>query len=255
MKLDRNEFFKVRSLIAEIEYDPNYAYSIMNNTQEGEIYVNNNEHPTSAFLKHCCGFAYPLGDPNDEEFNQQIHILLQSKQNPINICLPNKEWERSILHFSDLSIISRQRYYFKHDTNKFNIKDYPLPIGYHIIPMDRDSYETLSGTVIPRYYWKSAEYFLNHGYGVCLINPEGHIVSSSFSSCIENSCMDIGIQTRVGYEGHGFATLTAAQMVQYSLDHGYTPIWGCHSQNVGSYSVAQKLKFVKKGYWDTLLVH
>ena len=255
MKLEKNEFYKVRPLIKEIEFDAHYAYSIANCTQEGEIYVDNNEHPTSALIKHCCGFAYALGDPNNQEFNQLLHNLFHSKQKPTVLLYANKDWESSILQFSDLSFLPRQRFYFKHDSNSFHIENYPLPSGYQIIPIDHTIYETLTGKVIPRYYWKSSDDFLTNGYGVCLVNSNGHIVSSSFSSCIANNCMDIGIQTEPGYEGHGFATLTAARMVWYAIYHGYTPIWGCHSKNVGSYSVAYKLKFIKNGIWNTLCIN
>lgn len=255
MKLEKKEFYKVRPLIKEIEFDAHYVYSIVNSMQEGEIYVDNNEHPTSAFIKHSCGFAYALGDPNNQEFNQLLHTLFGTKQNPIILLYANNDWESNILQFSDLSIMPRQRYYFKHDSSAFDIENYPLPTGYQIIPIDHNIYEALSGKVIPRYYWKSSDDFLANGYGVCLVNSKGQIVSSSFSSCIANTCLDIGIQTEFGYEGHGFATLTAARMVQYALDHGYSPIWGCHSKNVGSYSVADKLKFIKNGIWNTLCIN
>lgn len=253
MKLKKNEYYKVRSMISEIEFDPIYVYSIIDGIQEGVIYVDNKEHPSSAFLQHTCGFTYTLGNPDNPEFNQLVHKLLLSGEKKFLICLTNANWEQSINHTSDLALESSRRFCFRFDPERFDINNHPLPTGYQIIPMNHSIFETISGKVIPTHYWKSAEYFLEKGYGVCLINPNGEIVSSSFSACVANGCMDIGIQTMSGFEGQGFATITAARMVLYALEHGYAPVWGCHFQNVGSYSVAHKLGFINTGCWDTLI--
>jgi RimJ/RimL family protein N-acetyltransferase len=79
--------------------------------------------------------------------------------------------------------------------------------------------------------------------GFCLVKDDDTIVSTSFAAYIDNNRIDIGIETNPEYRGQGFGALTCAAMIQYCLDNGYEPIWGCRKDNMASFRLAQKLGF------------
>ena len=65
------------------------------------------------------------------------------------------------------------------------------------------------------------------------------------SAAIGNGQMDIGVETNPNYRGKGLGKIISAWMVNYALEKGYEPIWGCDSENIGSSSIAQAIGYEK----------
>ena len=51
------------------------------------------------------------------------------------------------------------------------------------------------------------------------------------------------IETNEHYRGKGLGKIIAVQMVKYALEHGFEPIWGCDTKNIGSLSIAKAVGF------------
>ena len=103
-------------------------------------------------------------------------------------------------------------------------------------------FENMNGSVVPKYFWRDAEQFHTQGVGFSLFY-DNKLASTAYSAFITKTQLEIGIQTNEIFRGKGFALLTCATLIDYSLAHYLEPVWSCKFENTGSYLLAQKLGF------------
>jgi GNAT superfamily N-acetyltransferase len=125
------------------------------------------------------------------------------------------------------------------------------PEGCSIVPMDSHLFERAGGTVAPNIFWRTADLFLEHGFGYCLIAPDGELASASFSAYIDGEEVDVGIETHPAFRGRGFAGIICRTMIECCLERGLRPVWGCRKDNTGSLRLAHKLGFYEILYHPT----
>jgi len=255
IELNEEQYALVEPFVKEITCDTVYVYSIIEKRQQGRIFVDNTVCPRSVLFWHYCGFAYVAGDHMNSEFNEVLLELLlrdfEEGQSRFVLAVKDETWDKVIADLVETNpkIQSRKRFRFCFNREKFHKQNLAVPDGYRIAEIDKNLIEKLQGRIIPSFSWNTSESFLNAGKGFCLIDKENNdIASTAFSSCIGNGKMDIGIETKPEYRGRGLGTIVAAQMVQYALDNGYEPGWGCDTKNLGSASIARKLGFEEIGF-------
>lgn len=103
-------------------------------------------------------------------------------------------------------------------------------------------YEGLSGTVIPRFFWRDREAFLRDGVGFSLV-VEGVVAATAFSAFIHDAELEIGIETAAAFRGQGCASLVCRRLIGYCLKRGLEPVWSCRLSNTGSMKLAEKIGF------------
>jgi RimJ/RimL family protein N-acetyltransferase len=130
-----------------------------------------------------------------------------------------------------------------------------IPAGFQLVQVDRAFLERTDlknhDTVVDRLGgWHSVDYFLQHGFGFCMI--EGDTVASCcFADCVVGNQCEMGIATDMKYRRRGLATVVVAATVEYCLANGLTQIgWHCLQSNVGSRSVAEKVGFAVDQEYD-----
>ena len=111
-----------------------------------------------------------------------------------------------------------------------------------IIRTDQQIFLEMKGSVVPYYFWNSAEDFLENGVGFSLFY-DNKLVSTAYSSFIHGDKLEIGIETVEEFRGKGFAQLTCSALIDYCIENHNEPIWACRLENIGSYQLAQKLGF------------
>ncbi|BCJ96175.1 hypothetical protein acsn021_37440 [Anaerocolumna cellulosilytica] len=93
--------------------------------------------------------------------------------------------------------------------------------------------------------WISKEFFLENGFGICLIIGNT-IVSWSLSENVFNDECEIGIETDDRFRRKGYGTITVSQAVNYCKSRGIKVVaWHCRNNNMGSYKIVEKLNFKK----------
>ena len=100
----------------------------------------------------------------------------------------------------------------------------------------------MKGSVIPKNFWDNYDDFQKNGVGFSTYIDD-ELACTAFSSCIMDDFLELGMETVPEHRGKGMAVYTCAQLVEYSLEHGYEPIWACSLANRGSYELAKKLGF------------
>jgi L-amino acid N-acyltransferase YncA len=90
--------------------------------------------------------------------------------------------------------------------------------------------------------WRDTRQLLAEGIVACAIVAEGVVATALVTACSERYA-DIGVYTREGYRGRGYATATASLVARAVQKGGRTPLWGAGSHNKASLRVAEKLGF------------
>lgn len=259
--LDKSKFEKVIIPLREITFNTLFAQAVVERKIEGKIFVDNTEVPETFYIIHPYGMSLLFGKTNNYDFNANF---LEYACNAFKVRSKNEwlqvypdEWNKKLSDlFGDKCIKSTEnqtndKTKIEENTRvnfKFNLKKYLSfkssinTNNYNILRTDKNIFETFKGSVVPEYFWRDADQFLNLGVGFSLI-LENQIASTAFSAYITNNQLEIGIETRENYRGKGFALHTCSALLDYCIEHHYEPIWACRLENTGSFLLAQKLGF------------
>jgi GNAT superfamily N-acetyltransferase len=90
--------------------------------------------------------------------------------------------------------------------------------------------------------WSSTRQLLAEGTIACAV-VSGQIVATALVTAYSDRYADIGVYTRKGYRGRGFATAATSLVAQTVQEGGRMPVWGAGAHNAASLRVAQKVGF------------
>jgi GNAT superfamily N-acetyltransferase len=111
-----------------------------------------------------------------------------------------------------------------------------------IVRADKDVYEKMRGSVIPSYFWDTADDFINNGVGFSLF-CNNKLATTAYSAFIHDDKLELGIETMPEYRGKGYAQITCSALIDYCIENNYEPVWACRLENTGSRRLAEKLGF------------
>jgi len=251
-ELEKAQYKIIQPFLNEIDFETAYPYSIVESRQHGRIFVDNVESPNTVLFWHYCGFAYLVGDTDNNDFNFNLCRLLsgefEDNQRRLILHINDNKWNEQIIDIMKNmgNIYSNERYIFRFDKVQHESQKYSVPKCFSVNEINDNILAKLKGKIVPSFSWHTAEEFLQHGKGFCLIDNK-NISCTAFSSGIGNRQMDIGVETNEQYRGKGLGTLVAAEMVEYASNNGYEPAWGCDVNNIASATVAKKLGFQRVG--------
>lgn len=218
-----------------------YPLSIVEEYQNGEIYVDHIDHPTFVLFWHYCGFAFINGICTKDRKNELYELFNISAPRHHNRMIVQMEKECDV--YEDESIMRGNRYIFSFEKE---CKKMIVPEGCQICQITDENYNLISGNIIPSFSWENREEFLQKGFGFCLMKGN-EVLACAFSAGISEEFVDIGIETNEKYRGNGYAKIVAAAMVEKILKQGKIPMWACDIRNEGSMRVARAVGFQIEG--------
>ncbi len=105
----------------------------------------------------------------------------------------------------------------------------------------------LSGSVVPRHFWRDADQWSSAGGGYAAI-VDGELAALAFCSYRHDRQLEIGIETVPHHRGKGLAQVAASALIDHCLVRGLEPVWACRYENVASYRLALRLGFVPTAF-------
>jgi len=150
----------------------------------------------------------------------------------VSLLPPSPEWVGSSLEFYD------------RPAEKNGLEAYlrELPVGHTLRELD--------AALLERCLWYkdtvrrhgSAEAFLEHGMGACLMRGD-EILSEAYAGKAIIGVRELGAITVEPYRGRGYATMTCAYLILACEQAGYSTYWNCAMTNVPSVAVARKMGY------------
>ncbi|WP_083705434.1 GNAT family N-acetyltransferase [Paenibacillus sp. FSL H8-0259] len=271
LKLDSRDYALALPLLSQVKINTLFAEAVLKGQTTGTVYVDNVQNPRTFYVAHDYGMSLVYGDSGNEAFNRSLYDYITNKSGDRQ----SPEWLQgdpaggwsplveSIIteHNALLNAVepgpetADTRKIYTHTRVNFTFD----PEVYHsakeqwfrrdavIVQMTAGLFDGQSGAVIPRYFWRDAEHFLSTGIGYTLL-WEGESASSAFSAYRTADQLEIGIESAAGHRGKHFAFSVCSALIDYCLEHGLEPVWGCRRENEGSYRLAQKLGFKSSLY-------
>ena len=250
LELAKNSYERLLAPVMKIPFNMLMARSVISGHTDGRIFVDSCENPQSYYIVHPYGMTYLCGRSDNEAFNAGLFAYFAGKTHTRK----RDEWLQAFPRDWDIvmsglvdtgAAIPYSRLNFKFDTDKF-YETYKQAdkAQYDIIETPADMLFHISGSVVPKDYWKTPEQFakLAKAFTIML---DGKPVSTAFTSARHDNQLEIGIETRPEYQGKGLAYLACAALISYCLDRKLEPVWSCRLENTGSVNLAKKLGFVE----------
>lgn len=259
--LEKSDYHKVVKPLKEVSINNLFARAVIEGQVNGLVYVDNIHQPHTFYIRHPYGMSLLFGDASNDEFNSQLidYVLNTSGKRPKTEWLQvfPEFWNKRFEEFFDRKIVQsaigsetaehiqieqNTRINFQFNANTYLALKKEIIKGTNIVRTDQVIFESMSGSVIPRYFWKDSYQFSNDGVGFSVLF-NGKLVSTAFSAFIFDSMLEIGIETSKDYVGKGFALQSCSALIDYCLANKLEPVWGCKLENQGSFKLAQKLGF------------
>ncbi|MGD8192210.1 GNAT family N-acetyltransferase [Brevibacillus ginsengisoli] len=236
---------------------PTFAYSVVHQVIEGEIFVNQRKSPTSMVIRTQSGIYAVIGLP-DEQMAQWLrehyegHI--QGLKKRFTLFSPSMEWNQLLEERFKETHQQVKRLSFSFDPERFltqterrsQSQDRGIPKGYRCYPIDEA--EILQsqefGMEYYQTYWGGITAFLKQGLGFCVVH-DGQVVSECTSIFANPVQAEIDIVTHEQFQGLGLGSSVARVFIEACLERGITPRWDCTDSNIASRQMAERLGFVQ----------
>lgn len=235
--------------------------AVIEGNSPGRIFVDNQEHPSAAFMWNPFRYSYLAGEPSNDSFTVSLRRLLAEEllpqaansHDPTLVLYPYPEsWgERVDLIIGDYGPIklTRQTFVFNPVKSPYLGWQHRVLPGLQMRRVDERLLEQISPLAeAVQVLWRSPADFVAMGLGYCLLDGE-QVVSTCFSAFAGGNQREIGIDTHPAYRRRGLATLTASALIDHCLQNDWIPGWECWTDNVPSVKLAEKLGFERhSGY-------
>lgn len=260
-KLDRAHYQQWTGKISAIPFNTHFAQAVLDDKADGMVFVNKLVEPDYIYISHSYGMSLLYWDGKSDDFVRNLLDYLVSanglpQDNYLQISSPLGQQKFEEI-FADRIIISeampeepaigkilkhiRVNFRFDLENYKNNATDIRYE-NYDIREFTAASFESFTGSVIPQFFWRSAEEFDKYGKAYA-VYANGEIASVAFTSFGSEKILELGIETLPVYRGRGLAKIACFKLIEYALDHGMIPVWACRKGNIGSYKLAGQLGF------------
>lgn len=259
--LPENNYAMVQQSLRSVPINTFFARAVAEGKMAGRIYVNDLQQPETFYIAHSYGMSLLFGRHDNADFNSAFRdyvFKLKAAQDRVewmqawpgdwDNVLPDLFGERMIRSKDnaqqDVSKVElNTRVNFKFNAEKFRANNVvAMEEAYTVARTDRRLFERMKGSVVPVYFWKSAEDFYTSGAGYSVL-CNGEPAAAAFAAFIFDRCLEIGIETVPEFRGKGLAFHACAALIDHCLREGYEPVWACRLENTASYKLAQKLGF------------
>ncbi|WP_308634938.1 GNAT family N-acetyltransferase [Paenibacillus silvisoli] len=260
--LAKSDYDRVRPLLSDMAYHPVFAYSVIDGIQSGQVFVNNEPHPTSALIANGYGVYLFVGTGDDERFMSEAAGYLLDDRNHAqyyDLYASTPELLAAINERLAGQTVVLQRSSFAFDYAQFQHLRASLNNRHDPYVMKR-----VEGALFDKYQqemdasyeslWSSSQHFTDRGFGYCLLK-EDEFASVCNSMFVGGGYADIDIVTADPYQKQGLATNVGAAFIEHCLHHQLVPNYNCDAGNGRSIQLAAKLGFVKQQEYPMLWWH
>lgn len=260
--LERRNYNKLTEPLKRVTINNLFARSVIEHCVPGRVYVDNFDNPKTYYVIHPYGMSLLFGDSHNKEFNDSFrdyslnlnkirekHEWMQAFPDAWDAVL--KELFKDCLIKSSENVEKKEygiielntRINFTFNQNKyFDFRKKHIVTNYMIIRTDKQIFIEMKGSVVPFYFWNSAEDFYKNGVGFSLFYDK-KLASTAYSAFIQDNKLELGIETTEEFRGRGFAQYTCSALIDYCIENDFEPIWACRLENYSSYKLALKLGF------------
>lgn len=271
--LDVNEYCKVIEPLKRVTINNLFARTIIEKHLPGNAYVDDINTSSTFYIVHPYGISLFFGNPGNDNFNHLFRKYALNTDKSRNkyewMQVFPDSWDEKLKELFGNDLINNSddhnnqknkvelngRVNFKFNCDAYFVfKQNNLNNNFKIVRTDQEAFNNMKGSVVPMYFWKDAEHFLDHGVGFSLFY-DNKLASTAYSAYIHDHYLELGIETIEEYRGKGLAQYVCSALIDYCLQNNFEPVWSCRLENINSCKLAQKIGFEavsKRTYYKLL---
>jgi len=220
--------------------------SVVLGKQEGKIFSTGN----NFFIIHKSGFSYFTYDDGFDEYDALLNFFIRSKEIPAYFHVydaPQKLSDACIKNNELVNTKNRNRIQLKFTGQQMVSITEGIPEGYYLKRITKEEMPLLTvfNLDIANKFWKSAEDFLQNGFGYCMFSALHEPASICYSACIAGNVAEIDVATLQPYQQKGLARQAVTSFINYCIENNLIANWDCFEDNVGSLKTANSSGFKK----------
>jgi len=266
--LEKSHYDKVIVPLQSVCINNLFARSVVEHKVSGKIYVDNINNPKVFYVVHPYGMSLLFGDYSNSDFNNHFKEyglnLNKIRTNYEWVQVFPDEWNDTLINLFGNNLVKsayntieagiielNTRVNFKFSHEKYLNREIKNIQNIKIVKTDKNIFENMHGSVIPKYFWDNVNDFLENGIGFSLLFNK-QLAATAFSSYIHDDKYELGVETVAEFRKKGFAEIISSVLIDYCIESNYEPVWSCRFENTGSYMLAQKIGFMpimKKPYY------
>lgn len=234
----------LKAIYEKNEYFFPLIAAVLDDSQNGKIFVDDRYSPREAYVEHSFGFAQIFGE-SVHNFEQKLKTYFFTDKNltPQKIRLYTPILPGFFQNDNYASLRSeRQRFFLNY--NDFGQKCAQTPhtggtcaqIAAGNLPEIERAFNLAAR------FWPDFDSFVNNSLAqivYCGENP----ASICYAAALANGKAEIDILTLPEYRGRGYGLQAAMAFIKKCLQNGMEPLWDCFTNNQGSMALAKRLGF------------
>jgi GNAT superfamily N-acetyltransferase len=247
-ELTPENFFLAAPLFAEIPHHRVIAFSVLEGSCPGRVFVDDPGAPRAALISSITEFFIFSGDALNQVFNcaiqEQVIPGLVQQMGSVALSGPTPQWQAAIdriLAGYPGGWAQRAEFEFSEE-NLAAVNGWRgrIPPGLRVEAYTRET-AALFDEIEP--FWNGIDPFLEHGFGYSAFR-NAELLSHCHTVAVGGGLAEISVETQPACRRQGLAQLVVSAFIEHSLKLGLRPHWTCWRNNLPSVALAQKLGFV-----------
>ena len=224
--------------------------AVLENQQDGVVYVDRLENPTQVYVEHVFGFAQVFGR-SDPGFEQSLHryLLVERafKSPKVRLYTPKSP---SFLKDSAYSDLRSQRQHFQWDPSRAEAKtDGMTEFGKELslecvaakhVSVIRDTFG------VEDRFWRTSDDFVRQSNAV-LAFVGGAPAAVCYAAAVAGGQAEIDVLTLPAYRHLGIGKAVVFMFNQRCLQQNLMPLWDCFTNNTASMALCRSTGFIPLG--------
>ena len=223
--------------------------AVLEGSQRGQVFASDKN--GAAFVVGNFGFSCLIeADEVDASFERGLTELLATR-GPVRPSYllwyePPPRWQTKLDASESVKKRERVRFEFRKEGASYFDETASCPAGFELQRMTPQLLASAEkfGLGLESRFWSSADDFIAHGLGVCLVK-DGEVVSLCYAAAVADGLAEVDVVTDAQFRGHGLGTIVTQEFNRRCLRNGKSPTWDCFDYNTGSLKLAERLGFVE----------
>jgi hypothetical protein len=239
-KLEKQEYYKIYSLIPFDMPNRTVVESVIIGSARGDIWVDDVENATCMFVNTGEIFSFVLGFFVESFL---FEVCIEARNKPSRYLYLGAP---PMLDFFEVKYnIINMVQFFLPDSEKENIKTHHLsvPKPYFLSSISNDNFNRCNWyELLTRIFGDEKSYF-KYAKGYCISDGD-KIISESHTGYISDNKFEIATVTVPEYQKKNLSYIVCLRLLNDYMQVGqYHPVWSCEERNTASMAVAKKLGF------------
>lgn len=239
-RLDVSRYPYAREIYTREKYRYPLIAAVLDDTQDGDVFVNRDREPTVFFVVHSFGYSQVYGEVDDEfchDLRKYLFVDQNFAQDKIRVYSP---YHKQL--FIDKAELSERCQFRIFGDSELVIAPTSNIAIVNVSSENSEEINRVFGLDLFHRFWRNKEDFLLYGTGK-VVSVRGEYASICYAAALADGIAEIDVATLPHYRQQHLGKYACAAFIRACRDTSVTPNWDCFTNNTRSLRLAQSLGY------------